>query len=75
MFNGFYNQFMLNELLFHDGDTGQVIVPILRPGNSHSNKWYVAILKRVIEKIRAPTLTYPLSSGQTVALVVRVSIS
>jgi len=53
MFNGFYNQFMYNELLFHDGNTGQVIVPILRPGNSHSNKWYVAILKRVIEKIRA----------------------
>jgi len=60
MFNGFYNQFMLNELLFHDGDTGQVIVPILRPGNSHSNKWYVAILKRVIEKIRVPYPDLPI---------------
>lgn len=39
MFNGFYGQFMYNELLFHDGDTGQIIVPVLRPGNSHSNKW------------------------------------
>lgn len=53
MFNGYYGQFMYNELFFHDGHTGQIIVPILRPGNSHSNKWYVAILKRVIEKIRA----------------------
>ena len=52
MFNGFYGQFMYNELLFHDGDTGELIVPVLRPGNSHSNKWYVSILKRVIEKIR-----------------------
>jgi len=53
MFNGYYGQFMYNELFFHDGETGQIIVPVLRPGNSHSNKWYVAILKRVICKIRA----------------------
>ena len=52
MFNGYYGQFMYNELLFHDGDTGQIIVPVLRPGNSHSNKWYVGILKRIIIKIR-----------------------
>jgi len=56
MFNGYYGHFMLNELFFHDGDTGQIIVPILRPGNSHSNKWYVSILKRIITKIRT---TYP----------------
>ncbi len=52
MYNGYYGQFMYNELFFHDGHTGQIIVPILRPGNSHSNKWYVAILKRVLQKIR-----------------------
>ncbi len=52
MFNGYYGQFMLNELFFHDGQTGQIILPVLRPGNSHSNKWYVALLKRVIIKIR-----------------------
>lgn len=53
MFSGFYSQYMYNELFFHDGTTGQIIVPVLRPGNSHSNKWYVAILKRVIKKIRS----------------------
>jgi len=52
MFNGYYGHFMYNELFFHDGDTGQIIVPVLRPGNSHSNKWYVSILKRVVMKIR-----------------------
>lgn len=52
MFHGFYGQFMYNELFFHDGQTGQIIVPVLRPGNSHSNRWYVAILERVIQKIR-----------------------
>jgi hypothetical protein len=56
MFNGYYGQFMLNELFFHDGETGQIILPVLRSGNSHSNKWYVGILKRIIIKIRA---TYP----------------
>lgn len=51
MFNGYYGQFMLNELFFHDGETGQIILPVLCPGNSHSNKWYVGILKRIIIKI------------------------
>lgn len=52
MFNGYYRQFMYNELFFHDGQTGQIILPVLRPGNSHSNKWYVSLLKRVIERIK-----------------------
>lgn len=53
MYNGYYGQFMYNELLFHDGETGQIILPVLRPGNSHSNKWYVSILKRVVNAIKA----------------------
>lgn len=53
MFHGFYGQFMYNELFFHDGETGQIILPVLRPGNSHSGRWYVGILKRVVAKIRA----------------------
>jgi len=52
LFNGYYGQFMYNELFFHDGQTGQIILPVLRPGNSHSNKWYVSLLKRVITRIR-----------------------
>ena len=52
MFNGFYEQFMYNELFFHDGETGQIILPVLRPGNSHSNKWYASILRRIVQKIR-----------------------
>ena len=30
MFNGYYGQFMYNELFIHDGETGQIIVPVLR---------------------------------------------
>jgi len=52
MFNGYYGRFIYNELFFHDGATGQIILPVLRPGNCHSNRWYVSILKRIIIKIR-----------------------
>ena len=52
MFNGYYGQFMYTQLFFHDGQTGQIILPVLRPGNSHSNKWFIAILKRIIERIQ-----------------------
>lgn len=52
MYNGYYGQFMYNELFFHDAQSGQIIIPVLRPGNSHSNKWYVSILKRIVKKIR-----------------------
>ena len=44
---------MYNELFFHDGETGEIILPALRPGNAHSNWWYVWILKRIVRKIRA----------------------
>lgn len=52
LFNGYYGQFMYNELFFHDGETGQIITPVLRPGNSHSNRWFVGILRRIVMKIR-----------------------
>ena len=52
LFNGYYGQYMYHELFFHDGDTGQIILPILRPGNSHSNRWYVGILRRIVRRIR-----------------------
>ena len=29
MFNGYYGHFMYNELFFHDGQTGQIIVALL----------------------------------------------
>jgi hypothetical protein len=51
LYNGYYQEMMYSELLFHDGETGQVILPVLRPGNAHSNKWFVPILKRLVEKI------------------------
>ena len=53
LFHGYYGQHMYHELFFHDGDTGQIILPVLRPGNSHSNRGFVSILKRIVQRIRA----------------------
>lgn len=52
MFNGYYGQFMDNELFFHDGDSGQIMEPVPRPGNSYSNNWFVGISKKIIIRIR-----------------------
>ena len=52
LFNGYCGQFMYNELFFHNGSDGPIILPVLRPGNSHSNRWYVSILSRIIKRIR-----------------------
>ena len=52
LFNGFYDHTIYNQLFFHDGQTGQIILPVLRPGNVHTSKWAVNILERIIDKIR-----------------------
>ncbi len=52
MYNGYYGHTAYTELLFHDGETGQLILPVLRPGNAHSNKWFVACMKRIVLAIR-----------------------
>src|SRR5690606_38619294 len=53
MFHGYYGHTMYSQLFFHDGLTGQIISPVLRPGNSHSIKWFVSILKRIVQRIRS----------------------
>lgn len=53
MFHGYYDQNQLDELLIFDGETGQLILPVLRPGNSHTARWAFSILKRIIKKIRS----------------------
>jgi hypothetical protein len=52
LFNGYYYQWMYNELIINDGTTGQIVLPVLRPGNCHSGRWFVAILKRFVKKLR-----------------------
>jgi len=53
LFNGHHGQFMYNELVFFDGVTGQLILPVLRPGNVHTSRWMPQILSRIVKAIRA----------------------
>jgi hypothetical protein len=53
LFNGHHGQFMYNELVFFDGTTGQLILPVLRPGNVHTSRWMPKILSRIVKAIRA----------------------
>ena len=53
LFNGHHGQFMYNDLLFLDGETGQIILPVLRPGNVHTSRWMPKILQRIVRAIRA----------------------
>src|SRR5918997_708638 len=39
---------MYHPLLIFDGDTNQLILAVLRPGNVHANRGVVPILKRVL---------------------------
>lgn len=53
LYNGYHGQFMYNELVFFDGNTGQLILPVLRPGNVHTSRWMPKILNRIVAAIRA----------------------
>ncbi|MBN4049721.1 IS1380 family transposase [Bacteroidales bacterium AH-315-N07] len=52
MFHGYYWQWMYQELLFLDGKTGQMILPVLLPGTMHPSKPFVSILERIVERIK-----------------------
>lgn len=53
LFHAYTWQFQYDQLFYIDGDTGQVILPVLRPGNSHTARWSVKLLGMIVDKIRA----------------------
>ncbi len=52
-YHGYYRQHMYHPLLVFDGETGQVITAILRPGTAHAGHGALAILKRIVARLRA----------------------
>lgn len=52
-YHGYYRQHMYHPLLIFDGDTGQLITAILRPGNVAASCGVVAVLKRLVPALRA----------------------
>lgn len=51
-YHGYYRQHMYHPLLVFDGDTGQLITAVLRPGNAHASRFVVVVLRRLLRRLR-----------------------
>lgn len=51
-YHGFYDQYMYHPLLLFDGETGQLITAVLRPGTVHASRGAAAVLKRIVRLVR-----------------------
>lgn len=51
-YHGYYRQHMYHPLLVFDGDTGQLITAILRPGTTHASRFVVLLLRRLLRRLR-----------------------
>jgi len=52
-FHGFYDTWMYHPLLCFDGDTGELVAVLLRPGNAHAADEAVGTLRRLARRFRA----------------------
>src|SRR5579883_1726770 len=52
-YHGYYRQHMYHPLLVFDGDTGQLITAVLRPGHAHASRFVVLVLRRLLRRLRA----------------------
>jgi hypothetical protein len=51
-FHGFYDQHMFHPVLVFDGDSGELITALLRPGKAHAARGAATILDRLIRAIK-----------------------
>jgi hypothetical protein len=51
-FHGYYDQHMYHPLLVVDGESGQLITAVLRPGNVHASRLAVLVLRRLVRRLR-----------------------
>jgi hypothetical protein len=51
-YHGYFRQHMYHPLLVFDGETGQLITAILRPGTAHAGHGALAILRRIVRRLR-----------------------
>jgi hypothetical protein len=51
-YHGFYGERIYHPLLVFDGETDQLITAVLRPGNTHASRGALAILKRIVCRLR-----------------------
>ena len=51
-YHGYYRQHIYHPLLVFDGETGHLITALLRAGNTHGSNSAVALLKRIVSRLR-----------------------
>lgn len=51
-YHGYYRTHMYHPLLVFDGETGQLLTAVLREGNTHASRGAVAVLKRIVGRLR-----------------------
>ena len=51
-YHGYYRQHMYHPLVVFDGETGHPICTLLRAGNTHASNSSVALLKRIVSRLR-----------------------
>jgi hypothetical protein len=51
-YHGYYEQHIYHPLLVFDGQTGHLICALLRAGNTHASNSAVALLKRIVARLR-----------------------
>jgi hypothetical protein len=52
-YHGYFRQHMYHPLLIFDGDTGQLVTAILRPGTAHASRLIVRALRYLVGFLRA----------------------
>jgi hypothetical protein len=52
-YHGYYEQHIYHPLVVFDGESGHLITALLRAGNTHSSDSCVALLKRIVERLRS----------------------
>jgi Transposase DDE domain group 1 len=69
-YHGYYGQHMYHPLLVFDGDTGQLITAVLRPGTCHASRGAVPVLKRLVRHLRTrwPQVTIELRADSGFAV-------
>jgi len=51
-FHGYYDARIYHPLLIFDGDSGQLVTALLRPGRAHASRGAVLLLRRLIRRIK-----------------------
>jgi Transposase DDE domain group 1 len=51
-FHGYYNQHMYPPLMSFDGERGQLVSAVLRPGNAHAARGAMGVVRRIIRRLK-----------------------